>query len=777
VTRVALACVAILSSASACSSGTTKAETPAAYAAQGPAAAIDLATLQGGAPIATVLREGDPTPALALVVYAPGDAPALIGFAESLKARLAAAGVAASLRVDQDAAFISLAASEPDVAKLAEVAQAALTEPTRAFAAANAAVHDRIATSSHSTDPAIVAGRRCIGQLTLDAGATIDLATDDGVRRVEALRRSMRIALGFVGPREAASNATKTLAAHGPWARGPEREPTEIVPAASVSTSPTVERGRLTVAVRVASGSLAIEAATRLGALPSPLEARALALEPSLSLARAVGVARPDGGCVALTFAVEGDSTRDLAARVAPLVRASGEAVATIASQSPEPGAASRAVASTPDPLDAAALAAWWALTSDARGPAPTVVAAALETRLGDDPGGDDEAAVRSLTVELGPVDPASPPAPRVRVERGQGELFVLVANPCATATEPAHRWGNAAVATLAAAAHRRADADTSLEPFIDARAIGFVAHASATPGESSAALARRVGSAAAQAFFTEEARADELLLAQGRQTEVLEAKWGRRARGLSDLGSGLGDHPSTIEPFGTIEQAQRLDARALRGELLTAARGPIAIAVLANDDEAQGAEASRAAARWFSAEALAKRACPAPSPTSRARETAHGGRGPARAHIVIGGLDAPELAQAAAELLDGNDGLLAPMFRDVPGTSADARAAGAAVVLQIRAPDGAIDDATTKALELLARLARGEVPEAAIAAALVRRAADEQQRLADPRERLVRTLTGAPVAVAAPTTAQVRMWLAHAASPDRAAVSIVHPE
>jgi hypothetical protein len=773
----------------ACGSGAPRGDVPPAYAAKGPAAAIDLVELPGGAPLATVVREGDPGPGLSLAVYAPGDPAALVGFAETLRANATKAGLDVAVRIDRDAAFFSIGADDAATRRFVEVAHAAISTPIGPSPLAADAIRDRLATTWRSSDPGVLALRRCTGQMTLEPTATIDPRTPEGARRIEALRSRMQIAFGFVGPADAAESVASVLGASGAWPRGdaPPAEPPQT--AASIASNPAVGHGRLTVAVRVASASAATEAAARLGAKPSPIEARALVGEPAMSLARAVGVARPDGGCVALTFSLESAPAREMGARAASLVRATGETVAAELAGEPSRGAASIAVARSTGSLEASALAAWWALSSDASGAAPTVVAAVLETPPDASVGANRDEDLRALRAALGPATtrrPTDVPG-AVRVERGQGEAFVLVASPCAIANEPAHRWGSAALSVLAAAAHRRADGDTMLEPYVDARALGFVAHASARPGEDPAALARRVADAAASAFFTEEPRADELLLAQHAQTEVLEARWGRRARGLPELGAGLGDHPSIIEPFGTIEIGQRLDARSLESELVSLARGPIGVAVLANADEAQGREALRAASRWFGLEALAPRACPALRATTSTRTGAHGGRGPARAHIVVGGAGADagtvaggatsELAEATAELLGGADGLLVPLFAELAGTTADARAAAGDVVIEVRAPDAAIDPATTKVLELVARLGRGEVPEAALTRALARRAAAERERLADPRERLARTLVGTPISVREPSAAELRAWLQKSFAADRAAVSVVHPD
>ncbi len=785
-TRSRTACLLVLATSAACSASprTRPADGPSAYVASGPGAAIELTKLEGGAPLAVVRRDGDPRAGAALAVFAPGDPAALVGLAEVIRKRTEAAGLTVDVRVELDAAFFSFDASA-GAAAVRAIRQATssaigpmpeLREPLAA----------KLESARRPLDAARVATRACLGQLGLDAKATLDPASAEGAARMERLRASMRIAFGVVGDAGRVDGTVEALGGAGPWPAGADAPSTPVVPAASAATSAELgARGvRLTVAVRVSSAAAAVAGASRVAAYPSALEARGLTLDPPLSLTRAVGVARPDGGCVAVTLAFDGaargDATRAVASAPAA-ARAIGDLVAREVERETEPGAAARAVASTGDPLEAAALAAWWALAGDDPRGAPTrVVSAALE--LGTELELPREGAEAGLARILGEPSPIEPPKSfRARIEQGQGELFVLVANPCVSATEPAHRWGAGAMAALAAESRLESDpSPTSLEAFIDPRGVGFLAHASARPGESAGALAERVADAAASAFFTPEARADELLHAQETALSGLEARWGRGAIGLLALGQSAGPRAATLEPLGPPELAQRFEAVDLALRLRSLARGPLTIAVLANQDEQQARTAAAAAARWFSPEATAPSACPvSPREPLEPRVDARGARGPARAHVVV--LSEPgRSTEVAAELLGGPDGLVTSALRAIPGADANARATpdGGALVIEVRAPEDGIERAVGDVRDLLSRVSRGEVPDAAIVAALARREARERARLAEPRERVVRVWAGDDAVVVPPIApAEVRAWLGRTLVAERTTVAVAHSD
>ncbi|MEO8798199.1 MAG: hypothetical protein ABI551_09960, partial [Polyangiaceae bacterium] len=202
----------------------------------------------------------------------------------------------------------------------------------------------------------------------------------------------------------------------------------------------------------------------------------------------------------------------------------------------------------------------------------------------------------------------------RVKVERGQEEVWVLMASPCGTTAERASDAGLASAFVVAAAAEGAAHvgADVRLEPWFSPDGVGIVAHGPLRPGESYDAQARRIADAAARAFAAESIDGATFSLVRGK---LLERASTTEARAETALATALfPDHPSWLEPRGTAQAlAETSDGSVqARGDALRS--GPIRVAVLANGSSAQGTVAAKAADRWIARRSTGVRACAAPS-------------------------------------------------------------------------------------------------------------------------------------------------------------------
>src|SRR5690606_14392132 len=92
----------------------------------------------------------------------------------------------------------------------------------------------------------------------------------------------------------------------------------------------------------------------------------------------------------------------------------------------------------------------------------------------------------------------------RVRVERGQGEVWVLVASPCGTDAETDADAGLTALFVAAAAENAKSSPDARVEPWMTADGAGLLVHGPWIPGETPEAHARRLADVAARSFAAE---------------------------------------------------------------------------------------------------------------------------------------------------------------------------------------------------------------------------------------------------------------------------------
>ncbi|MFT3764322.1 MAG: hypothetical protein QM820_02180 [Minicystis sp.] len=363
-------------------------------------------------------------------------------------------------------------------------------------------------------------------------------------------------------------------------------------------------------------------------------------------------------------------------------------------------------------------------------------------------------------------------------VERGQGELWMLLASPCGVAEESTTDAGLGAVAVLASIEARRRPGDVAVEPWITPDGVGVVAHASfRDERETAEALARRIADAAARTLTATVPAGEALQSARTAVLDHLERTAGHQGAAEGALAPAIApDHPSWVEPFGLFRRVVEASAESVHARGQALAFGPLRLAVLANGDAAQAAAAADAVDRWLS---------PAPGP----RTCRVGPASPPRTgHLDVRLPDGAPLAQGlvgvalplppspgngpyayrhstdlTAAVLDGPGGLLAGALASA-GATASVRVLGGsrapALVVDVRAPEGGLAAAVAEVKALLLRLPT-TVTEAdlARAAALVERR--EQDARADPRRRLADLWIGRPAPPARPTLAAFRAFLA----------------
>jgi hypothetical protein len=721
-----------------------------------------------------------------MAVTTAGIAPdrgALVGVALAalVEARLADRGIADVAAVGgwDGWRLRALTATPAEASRIVAAVEAAMLAPVTADEPAMAAVSSHAASLAQRplSDRALVDVIRCTGEAYGATSETMPTAAD-----IEAWRRAAhglgRVAFAAVGNAGLGDAAAAALAQGPAWpaASAPTEVPWPAADAPAVvydaSGDVPAAASRVVVTAWTATPERAVAAAASLGDAGGALASRLAALDPPARLRSVVASAHVGGGCVAATVDLDPrPPSPDFASRVATAAALARQEVAVETADATAPGELGSELAVRAfDPRDAAERAAWWSLASARSGVPRNEVRPGLA--IGVTPprdatawslsgvAGEMRAALDRATVAWrAPVVEA-----RTRVERGQGDVWVLLASPCGTTPEANGDAGmGTTVATAAATSASRAAGDARVEAFDAADGVGILAHGPAHAGESAQAHARRIADIAARAFGADVL--DGEALGQAR-TSLLTRSSEPGARALAALGSALAPgHPSWVETLGTSFGLASSTEEALRQRVSTLRAGPLRVAVVANTDPAQADAAVRAVDRWIVRSPGEARACPPLASTAPARagtyavELPSGGASEALLALPIA-TDAPARTAAAwlAAALDGKGGLLARALGNAdrgPALASEwsATVIGAprvpALVVRLVAPDGSLDGAVAQTRALLDHLRQGALkPEdrARAAALLASRALGAQL---DPRARLVQVWRADPAATA----------------------------
>jgi hypothetical protein len=755
----------------------------------GPSAAVSAAENAAGSPVevraghdypslSLVARDGDPFAAIAFAAAHDGGATisawlgALIdergrrALAHGVEVRPNGNGVVVRVRVDtpaqarQAVAFARDALSRPvtpaEFGRIAERVRA--NSPVRAFVSAS----ER-------------AAGECVGELGTARPGEKPSAPDFEKWRA-SIFSSESVAFAAVGRRAVLDAAAEALRDGAAWPDG--NGPEDPWPVADVSGAYAVEgTGRtLSVALRVGDAARALEAAKALGARRSAISSHAVALDPSWSVDRVVATTRPRGACLRIDLRAKAGSATPLlsAAEVGALTldeaaRALEEAKGAVFSLD-------RPVLESWDPRNAAAIAAWHALSGRReQGPRRSVVSYAHPP---SDTDGD--ARFPGLLARAATERRAASFDVRRQSEPGQGELWLLLASPCATATETTRSAGVSALAirTLAATAM---DVDgVHIEPWVSAEGIGLLSHgprafASESPARHAARVAAALGRALAGAQIGDE---DVGLARTALQAELdpeTEPLWPVVLEALSPK------HPSLLDPRGTWQSITDLSTQAAEIERHAVLRGSLRLALLGPDAAARSGDALLELTRWLHPDRARNARCPALPPLA-----AHPGEyevdapaatAGARAVIAVtlplgntGGV--PLEAEYTAYLLNRAGGWLERAVR-APGLAARAEATvlggadAAALAIEVAAPGPTAKPAAAQIRALLSRLSDGTVTADELAQA---RAAYDEMHAAqqvDPRRRVVE-LWLARIAAKAPDLASLRAFHRQAFAAER---------
>lgn len=739
--------------------------------------------LTGGSrpPLAVIAREGDPRGAVAVAVTTEGideqrGALVATSLAALVEQRLVSRGIDATAVGGWNGWRLHATIASPaDAATTVGAIREALLTPVKADEPAVGAVARRAAALGQRplTDAALLDVARCTGEaFGLSAAAMPTVAQLEAWR--EAAHGLGRVAIATTGAPEMADAAANALALGPPW---PHASPIVPVPWPAPNAGPAVYDAsgdlfpvgaRIVVTARTASPEHAVAAATVLGSPRGPLAARLAALGTPAHLRSVVGTAHVDGGCLAATVELgapggPAESAEGIATAAALSLQEIGVEMTDVAT----PAGLRRDLAvGASDPRESAESAAWWSLVGRGHEIADGGVRLHLVVGIASPRPALDRGAGPPIEAVRAEIDRAvlawhSPVVDaRTRVERGQGQLWILLASPCGTLSESASGAGTGAAVALAASAQASQDAaDAQIEPFVAADAIGLLVHGAARPGETPEAHAMRLADLTARHLAAESLEPG--LFAQARIRLLLDASSiGARTRAQLAMALAPG-HPSWIEPRGTPFgiAAESDDALEIRAAGIRA--GPLRVAVVGNVDKEQVDAAVRGVDRWIARRPGELRVCP-PTPTlppARGGTYAveQGSTSPSEVLVAVPLPPDDEASHAAAvwvaAALDGADGLLARALGAIRSDATDAarpplaRAWASAVVGPMKSPailvrvdadDDTLDAAVAQVRVLLDRLRQGALREddRARAARSIERARSDAAL--DPRTRIV---------------------------------------
>ena len=829
----------ILAVAVGCGHGVSSGPAPVTAAHDDGAAAIAVEKKDAYPNAVRIVRDGDPRPAVAMVVQTGSGSYASTALAALLEARLARAGFGATdSRADRDSLRVrSLVESPARAVEFVNAARAALAGRVTAGSAELGLASRRVAAlRRHPLEaPIAQAVARCTGELgVLQSDAAIDPATSDGALQIEAARSAAygaaQVAFAAVGAQAVVEAAAGAVHRGEPWPRGTAVEsapPADDAVGVHVSTDRAAATARLTLAVSTPSADMAAAASRRAGDPEGPLVTRLRALAVPFRVVEARASVRPHGGCLSVTLET---------ARVTPshLVAEGAALAATLTRQEldlarsgagdhgaeprgagwPLGPAARTAVRLASDPRDAAELGGLWSLSAagspDEKSsyaialavPAPTADAREANLESGAPP---PLARRFSAALEKAAAAWNVPAIERVgRLERGQGELWLVLASPCGALAEGTSDPGTTALALMAAlAAQPGHPRGVTLEPWVAPEGVGVVAHAARAPGESTAALTARVAEEAARVLmaapFSPGALATARAVLLNRSADGVSGE----GRAMSALASALvPGHPSWLAPFGAWEELANagVDAASMRWSTLMS--GPLRLAVLANESEEQTDWAARTVDRWLVRSLDGGRACAPVEPPGVAKSgtlqvTLPSSPSSPLWQALLGfpvpphGTTEGALGELTLAGLTGPDGWLG---RATAATSlaatAQARLVGgaraAALVIDVRAPEATLDAAVAQIRALLQRLRQGAIGPTDLERSQALRERWELEASLDPRRRLInlwrdpRAGAAAPppaAALAPPSLEGWRAWVANTLSDEKLVVVIAKPK
>jgi hypothetical protein len=716
-----------------------------------------------------VLRDGDPAAGVAVAIAHDLGGSASSWLGALLQLRLEAAGTRAEVRPSGNALVLRTSARTPkDVERAVTAASNALKTPFTEQDRGRARERFKAAPTARAwTSKADAAVSACIGE-TGDAAPALNPSLADLERFRTSVLSTESVAFAVVGPRALLDAGEDALKDTDGWPK--HRVLQDGWPAADAF-------GFTRFAVRTADAAKAVAAGRSLGARDSPLSVHLAALDPAWSVQRAAAAARPRGACVRVDLA----PLASVAPEPADLEGVAALALAELGIELDVPSEGAwildQSALSASDARDAAAIAAWRALTG-VLDPGPNRAFVAALARPGD--GQTDDGLTRGIARAVQARGEASVDVVRL-TEGGQGEQWMLLANPCATASESTRDAGRRALVVRTLAEKASGAAGVQIEPWVSTSGIGLLAHAARQgPAETPEAQAERIASALGRSLAGATIHNDDTASARTRLlTELapeIEPLW---PAALDALSPG---RASLLDARGTWQAVSDLSVESIEVDRHALVRGPLRFALLLNAEGTKTERATLSLERWLKPERKSQVRCPAPvTVTPKPGEyTVDAPKAPtSESHALVGvtlpsGKPGPTPLEAriTAYLLNRPSGWLDTAVR-LPGLALHAEASvlgggeASALVVEVSAPEQKAKEAAQQVRALLARIADGSTTQAELDAAQKGLDAAELERASDPRHRVVRLWLAEPRSPA-PDLAALRRFHKQTLAPER---------
>jgi hypothetical protein len=635
-------------------------------------------------PVVLVVREGDPSSAIAVAVTTAGlegsddDPEAAVALAGVVEARLAAKGFAPNVVPSwsgfRAAVLVGTTEGAPGATDAIREALTASIDDRDVVAAKKklAALAAR-----PLRDASLARWARCVGSphaLPARAGKSGDDLAAPRLERWRAAAHGLgRVAIAVAAPR-ATAEAVASAVARGPtWKAGAPPPPSPPPSSAAVATSGASSSAAIDVDVYEAAAEMsgatvvhatldmgtasdAVSTAEALGDPHGPLASRLAALDLPFRLREVVGTADPRGGCVGMVLeSVAAPSPTaapsDLATRVADavaLVHVEAQVHLGEGGTGPDGRTLARRAG---DAREAAERAAWWALadtwSGGARSGTVTATAMAMATAT--------EARTGTATAMRGAVA-LGVPSRRGKSPRGgtEGALEPSREVLAAAVSRATLSWqrpvaegrvrlepGQGETWVLIASpcgADGESDADTGLTALFtlaiselsrstpEARVEPWVVPDGAGLLAHGPALNGETASAQARRLADVVARSfasEPITIGAVTRARAVLLHQDLRAElpALGVLGAAVAPgHASWFDAFGREETLARSADASVVARGQALRAGPLRVAVLANVDGAQGEAALRAADRWIDRRAGDARVCRPSTPAAAAR-------------------------------------------------------------------------------------------------------------------------------------------------------------
>jgi len=458
-----------------------------------------------------------------------------------------------------------------------------------------------------------------------------------------------------------------------------------------------------------------------------------------------------------------------------------------------DPFVVGKQISTVSDPREVAARAAWWSLAAP-KPNAPLRIATALGLPAGDRAGPPLDPNKLGPVYESAQAAQAKQPVGgtiaqrRFAVEPGQGQLWVLLASPCALLNEGPDETGTAALAALSATLSAPHFPGVTVEPWISPEGVGIIAHGSARrASESAAALAQRVARAVGSTFGNVDHNSSSFTRANRSIIQQLKPAARRYDERLAFAASP--NHPAWLLPLGTLLGQLNVDHERVNHRWRTILHAPVRLAVIANVDEQQAQVTAGEVDRWLLPETRGA-GCPQVVAVKPPQSGSHTVKSdPAARGRMLLGLIVPAqseqhrwLAVVLTQALGARAGPLGrALARRVGDATCSTRLVGGpqktALLIEVLFAPHQLELARKSVIQVLKQLQRTGLARADFDRAVTQTKKRVQEARTDPRVRLAELWAGrrSGPPQTPPTVAAMRKWLAQAL--DERRLIVVLPE